>query len=354
MFWILGMGSNASGQLGLGHRDDVDIPTKSLFSSVDKQVKVSKIVGGGNHTLILLSNGEIYAAGKFEDGRCLSWSDKDLSQSVFHKRHIDLDGVKHFRVKFCAATFEGTISILEDGRIITAGTGSRGELGLGYGVTEARTPQVILDFPPPQTEIRDLSASMAHAVVILSNGEVYGWGSGRKGQLGLPSSDSWKPRKISGINFEATKVACGKDFTIIASSPETGKFIVIGSDRWAIISRSPEDIRLWKDIGASWGSIFVILSNGDMLSWGRNDHKQLQPATLPKIREMAIGSEHAICIGDTDEVIAWGWGEHGNCGQISSRGENDFGASAITIKGIPTSVGAGCATSFIIFMDHDE
>src|ERR1700744_3421418 len=111
MFWVLGMGSNASGQLGLGHRDDVDIPTKSIFSSVDKQVKVSKIVGGGNHTLILLSNGEIYAAGNFEDGRCLSWSDKDFSQSVFQKRHIDLDGVKHFRFKFCAATFDGTISI---------------------------------------------------------------------------------------------------------------------------------------------------------------------------------------------------------------------------------------------------
>jgi protein ATS1 len=353
MLQIFGMGSNASGQLGLRHQDDVDVPTSSSFPLIDDQIKVSKIVGGGNHTLIVLSNGDIYAAGKNEDGRCLAFSSKELSQSaaIFHKRHIDLDGTSYPHFKLCAATFEGTISVLEDDRIISAGTGFKGELGLGHGITEAKTPQAIPDFLLSQSQILDLSASMAHVAVVLSNGEVYGWGSGRRGQLGVPSSDSWTPRRIKGVDFEATRVVCGKDFTIIASKPEIGKFIVIGSNRWNVISNAPEDIHLWKDIGASWGSIFVLFHNGYMLSWGRNDHKQLRPVNLPKIREMAIGSEHVICITHAGEIISWGWGEHGNCGHITSAGENDFGLSSITVEGSPVFVGAGCATSFIACVD---
>jgi alpha-tubulin suppressor-like RCC1 family protein len=33
------------------------------------------------------------------------------------------------------------------------------------------------------------------------------------------------------------------------------------------------------------------------------------------VREVLAGSEHCLCLTDSGQVLAWGWNEHGNCGQ---------------------------------------
>lgn len=76
---LFAFGSNGSGQLGIGHDEDVSVPTRCLFEEGQTpseeengtQAKtISCIVAGGNHTLILYQDGSVYAAGCNEDGRC--------------------------------------------------------------------------------------------------------------------------------------------------------------------------------------------------------------------------------------------------------------------------------------------
>jgi protein ATS1 len=208
-------------------------------------------------------------------------------------------------------------------------------------------PQVLLDFPPQGTLIVDIAASMSHTVAVLSNGDVYGWGAGRKGQLGQTASDHWSPRKIDDVPFHACRVACGREFTYIVGHASEGKHLVLGSDKWSIISDAPAAVHLWKDIGASWGSIFVLLESGAMLSWGRNDHKQLCPPGIPKIQRIAVGSEHAVALTEHGDVIAWGWGEHGNCGSIHDLNNVDFASNKIELSQGVRALGAGCATSWV-------
>jgi protein ATS1 len=297
----------------------------------------------------VLSNGDMYAAGDGSDGRCLfrlvSWGSTSLKEPRF--RRAEPSSKPAYKVVRCAATWEATTVLLTDNTLVTGGTGRRGELGLGKGITQA-LHTVIPDFPPLGLHIVDISASMAHTVVILSNGEAYGWGVGRKGQLGEQRADYWTPTKLQGIGFPTRRVACGRDFTLIAGDPSEGKFAVLGSDKFAVISSAPAHIRDWKDIGASWGSIFVLFSSGAILSWGRNDHGQLAPKDLPSVREMAIGSEHGVCQTEDGRVIAWGWGEHGNCGPTESLGGTTSAGSVISVSGHPELVGAGCATTWIV------
>jgi protein ATS1 len=344
------MGSNGSGQLGVGHREDVHNPLEEAKLEIGK-AQVTQIVAGGNHTLILLSDGQLWASGENRDGRCFSPQTglNSLATNTFHK--VELNSLPTTRVKLCAATWEASFAVLDDGRVIVAGTGRRGELGLDKAVTSALCPEVIDNFPPEGTEIVSLSASMSHVIAVLSDGDVYGWGSGRKGQLGNSPVDRWFPHRIEGITFRAAKATCGRDFTFIAGSPNEGQCIVLGSDKWLVISNKPQSVVSWQDIGSSWGSAFALLSSGEMLSWGRNDHKQLHSPTLPKICSMAIGSEHAICISDSGEIITWGWGEHGNCGPIPEHGNHDFNATVVPTDSKPLNVGAGCATSWVIVED---
>lgn len=349
MVKLLCMGSNGSGQLGLAHFDDMHSPTEVPFDTTSSSF--AKIATGGNHTLILLENGELYSVGQNVDGRCLREKRSDRledydKQQKFERVYVDLNGVQHDRFRHVAATWEGSIAELFDGRVIVAGSGSKGELGLGKDVSVCQQPRRIPNFPPERTHIVNLSASMGHVVAVLSDGQVYGWGTGRKGQLGDPALNYWEPRKITGVNFKARKAACGKDFTVIAGYD--GELLVLGSDKWRTISDAPEKLPPWIDLQASWSSIFVLLQSGELISWGRNDHKQLYPPGFPPVRSIAIGSEHGLAMTTSGDIMTWGWGEHGNCGPIPDSGEIDFTPRCISASKKPVFVGAGCATSWIV------
>ena len=256
--------------------------------------------------------------------------------------------------KFCAASWEASICLTADGHIVSCGTGSKGELGLGTTITEAKTPQIVPDFPPEGMRVAWLAASMSHVVAVLSNGDVYGWGAGRKGQLGLPSDAVWSPRKIEGIPFRARRAACGRDFTYVVGQPDSGDHIVIGADKWSVVSDAPKILPPWRAVGASWGSVFVLLQSGQVISWGRNDHGQLCPLDLPSVSDIAVGSEHVVALTTAGEAIAWGWGEHGNCGEPTDNGDVKGRWNVLAVSGKVYRLGAGCATSFIASFDQSE
>lgn len=348
---LYALGSNGSGQLGTGNNEDSHEPATCLLPADFKYTSILNIAAGGNHTLIN-TPGQIFAGGDMSNGRYA------LIQNT---SKVESDDATRFSLstvssQFCAATWEASIIVDNINRIFSSGTGSKGELGLGEGVSSAARPTLIKNLPPSDDVddplVADLAAGMSHAVCLLTNGNVYAWGSGRKGQLGLPAVDCWSPRKITGIEFDPYRVACGKDFTYIVGAPESGSHMVLGNDRWGVVSQAPKTLPPWKSIGASWGSVFVLLENGELLSWGRNDKGQLGPPGLPKLAKMAVGSEHVVALTEDGRVLTWGWGEHGNCGQpVDADGDVKGRWNEIQVPGRVVGLGAGCATTFIVTED---
>jgi protein ATS1 len=341
---LYALGSNGSGQLGVGHKDDVNSPTSCLVPDGFQGSAVLSIKAGGNHTLLQMPS-EVFSTGETSNGCCanMSW---DIQTNRFR---LATAASNH-----CAATWEASTFVDNVDRVFTCGTGNKGELGQGEGVSEILEPRMIKNFPPADHDesIIDIAASMSHTVAVLFDGTVYGWGSGRKGPLGSPASDSWMPRKIEGIPFEVYRVVCGKEFTYLLGAPESGNHLVLGSDKRSVISSAPEKLPPWKDAGASWGSIFVLLESGEVLSWGRDDHGQLCPPELPKIKQMAVGSEHVVALTHDGKVISWGWGEHGNCGStVDEAGDVKGRWNELIVEGAVTMLGAGCATTFIATAD---
>ena len=247
--------------------------------------------------------------------------------------------------------------VTQSNEVYVCGSGLKGELGLGPDVTTASTPTRIPGFPPSGTTIVSIAACMSHVVVVLADGTVYGWGSGRKGQLGTPSVVVWSPRKIEGLTFPVDVAVCGREFTYLVGPPDAGQHSVLGPDKWAIKSSAPSSIPGYSQVQASWGSIFVLLSTGQLLSWGRNDHGQLSPAGLPLLRNVAVGSEHVVAVTRSGKVLAFGWGEHGNCGVAAevSHGEREpwneihilDDSLQNNMQHQSVAVGAGCATSWV-------
>jgi protein ATS1 len=360
---LYAIGSNGSGQLGIGHDQDVSVPRQVLFRPGSEPSKpVVRVAAGGNHTLLLTSDGRLYWAGDSSAGACgpLSAEQKD-KPGLFIAQEVALPTTAA-PVKHIAATWEASVIVQADGNgrdtvVSSFGVGMKGELGQGQFIV--RTPSVsrIKDFPPPDTEVVGLTACMGHVVAVLSNGEVYGWGNGRKGQLGTTVDGVVQEvRKIEGVGFRVSRAVCGREFTCLFGSSEAGEILVLGADKAGVKSSAPTSAVGWKDVGASWGSVFILKGDGKLVSWGRDDHGQLAPPGLPQLEHIAIGSEHVVAMTHDGDVLSWGWGEHGNCGPRVENGDVKGRWNVIASKkylppgsGI-TGIGSGCATSWISIM----
>ena len=345
---LYAFGSNSSGQLGIGNTVDQSTPQKCWLTS-ELPGSPTAIVAGGNHTLLLYDEGTVYSAGAPRGGS--SQSDSSMSLlPIFQKTHMSALGNK---VKLCSAFWDGSIFVNLENKVYTAGLGSKGEQGVS-GLSASMALQMIPNFPPvlQWSKIVDVACGVNHAVVVLEDGTVYGWGNGRKGQLSHPSDVVRTPRRFADVGFGVVRAVCGREFTYLVGEPSSGRHTILGSNKWDVQSEAPASVPNWKDVGASWGSVFVLQESGLIRSWGRNDHGQLAPHGLPHIVMFAAGSEHVIALTKEGKVISWGWGEHGNCGSgTDENGDvkgtwNDILSYDSAYAGKVAGIGAGCATSF--------
>lgn len=386
---LYSFGSNSSSQLALGHTEDVSTPTVCHFSPshTTPLCPPQAIMCGGNHTLLIYSSGDVYAAGKNSSGQCgLPPAVTGALIGTFTRISNPLPYPKEGQVSkavasdsihwgFCTAGWEFSVLATRDGKkLFVCGAGSKGELGLGPGIT-CTTPGAdipnsslyrIPNFPPEGTSIASLSSSITHVVAILNTGVVYGWGQSRKGQFHIQSDATslpkiiYTPTCITHIPFPVAHAACTQETTFLISA--TGdQCILLGpvSPKWALREKMPKCSELTNFVGlqSAWDGYYVLLSDGRIVAWGKGHKGQLPPENLDRVKMMAVGSEHVLGVVERyneDRLLAWGWGEHGNCGKLEGGGdvvsvrevlitEGEFTGKKAKVK----CMGAGCATSWV-------
>lgn len=352
---LFALGSNGSAQLGVGHSHDIFYPCAVALEDVGD---ISQVVSGGNHTIILLANGHVLGCGSPE---AMPWmripdvSEADSDEAIKLPQALQiLPGIQLQNVAQVAATWTASFFLTHDGNVLACGHGDNGELGLGVDIRYSPFPQPIPNFPPPGTRVRSLTSGMAHTAAILDNGTVYGWGRGRHGQLGKPLIDVWLPKIIhNSSEFLAVAAACGKDFTCLIEREESGRILLLGlqkRDRFRVHENAPTAVPSWKSIVATWGGVYILKTSGQLVAWGRDDHGQMPSIEMPLLRAVAAGSEHCIAVTTNKDILAWGWGEHGNCGlPIDSAGNVTSSWNTLLSMDLDEccEVYAGCATSFV-------
>jgi protein ATS1 len=396
---VYALGSNGSGQLGVGHAEDVvGQPQRCIFQrrswhqdhddGREPRVtdvtsgQVDKMVAGGNHTLLLTTDGRLFTAGRHGFGYVTSSLEfHEQTHNFYPAMYGDGDDEgweTKGTITDVAATWEASFVVVDDRLVYACGAGHKGEVGLGPDVTSSAGLKEVFDISledredfyaaGPPVKIIAIAASMAHVVVLLSSGHVFGWGSCRKGQLGekvKPNQILWRPTRIDGdIPIKPERVVAGKDYTIFFAQ---GQPPVICGDIKGTCNSQDLDRHLQSDVHtvvSGWSSVHLFSSPSGptaaaaaVKSLGKNNHGQLAPAGLPPILFLAAGSEHCVALLADGEVVAWGWGEHGNCGQpLDDRGNVVDRWNVIPLPapfGRVTKVAAGCATSFLI-CDEDD
>lgn len=344
---ILCCGSNGYGQLGIGNHEDQDSLQEVIYSEEEPIC----MAFGGNHTIISTKSG-IYGSGSNSTGQL------GLSsiESVNHFTKIDSKSSScNWRLASCG--WEFSVLVNDENEIYVSGLGLKGELGLGNKMTKVDCFTKI-DFRFPDTIVL-IKSSLNHTIVKLQNGQFYGWGVSRKGQLGSTNEKViWEP---TILQFEPciknSEFTVGRDFTVLYNEAEIH---ILGNNeriRNGLNERKfSKDKQFNENISSMWSSIHIE-ANGVLDSIGNNSHGQFFPNTEGQFSKFAIGSEHGLAVSTqaaSDCVFAWGWGEHGNCGEQPETKQNDVVFSSLNKIFTSTSneqvigIACGCATSWVI------
>ena len=330
---LLAFGSNAAGQLGLGHREDVSVPQRvhGIESEVDA------IHGGGNHSVILLKDGSSYACGRNNYGQCAVESGDD---DILYVHRTCMPPLKSL-----AAGWEFSVFVDHGGRVWTCGRGPRGELG--SELTHNHVPRPVENL----YHAKLVRCGVSFVLCLTETNDLYGWGDTSSGQVD-PSRGSIRVLPPSLLASAVQDMACGHHFSVVLML--NGRIEVrTTKDRHRILSAVPTPTRPPKSLFATWNTAYVQCDDKSVECWGRGDKGQLIPRGLPPVSMIATGSEHCIALSQEGRVYAWGYNEHGNCGRSD---RVDITGSAFEVQldiqaGRCVFVGASSATSFIQILD---
>ncbi|CAL9246264.1 unnamed protein product [Arabidopsis halleri] len=219
----------------------------------------------------------------------------------------------------------------------------------------------------PGVRIVSVAAGGRHTLALSDIGQVWGWGYGGEGQLGLGSRvrlvssphpipciepSSYGKATSSGVNMSSEvqcgrvlgsyvkKIACGGRHSAVIT--DTGALLTFGWGLYGQCGQGSTDdelsptcvssllgIRIEEVAAGLWHTICAS-SDGDVYSFGGNQFGQLgtgcdQAETLPKLLEapnlenvnvkiISCGARHTAVIADEGKVFCWGWNKYGQLG----------------------------------------
>ncbi|KAF8267385.1 regulator of chromosome condensation 1/beta-lactamase-inhibitor protein II [Lactarius quietus] len=395
-------GSNGRGQLATADPQDAHSFTTCTFHGCQRGTlppgtfSVKAIKSCGNHSLALLSRLsspriELWGSGDGIKGQLgPTYVNEAVDNSaIFRPITLPLEnhGLSGYQISDVAVCWETSFFLLtKEGQhdvLISMGGDDFGDLGVGGLGTANTLPFHIINFTHiigpllDRLSITEIATGPHHAVVLLHAGNkqyIAGWGTARHGQLGPLRASSGRALPFSpspvAINLPidiqldpVRAVRAGNQHTLFLHA--SGRVSALGSDakgQLRGVCTTAEDVQA---IGCSWNGSYLQTRRGLLLSAGVNAHGQLGregadlgPVNVPdtwRVVDFVCGSEHVLCVLETEgqdaEVWGWGWNEHGNL----ATGSLDDVKSPVRIwppSSLQTGekvvgVWAGCGTSWV-------
>ena len=162
---LYSFGYNHDGQLGLGHNNDVFLPTP-----IPNLPKITQISCGSHFTVCVDVEGFMWSFGENNWGQL----------GTGNKRNFNVPQ-----------------KIINIPPIVSFGDNNSGQLGTG-NTTDFNFPQIIQDIPP----VVSVSCGHAHTVIITTDSNLWSCGHNKYGQLCLENKEiQLKPQKTSFSNI---------------------------------------------------------------------------------------------------------------------------------------------------------
>ena len=186
---------------------------------------------GANHAAILTTGGQVFTFGSGDGGK-LGHGDNTSHVTPRLVQALANDVVIQVACG-CWHTLALVLvpPLIKGGFVYSWGSGRVGQLGQG-AVQYSPLPTLIRDLLVTHVVVKKMYAGMFHNAVLSAEDQVYTWGSNVNGCLGRPEELDENPEpfcvvpgRIEGLQDfvgRVCSVACGKEFTLVATKPYTG------------------------------------------------------------------------------------------------------------------------------------
>jgi alpha-tubulin suppressor-like RCC1 family protein len=326
---VYAWGDNSSGQLGNGSTTGSSVPIPVTLPAGVIPTAVSE---GSGTSLVLGSNGHVYAWGDNEFGQLGDGSTNDAQTPV----QVSLPaGVAAIAV---AAGLDTSLALGSNGTVYAWGSNLAGQLGDGTatgpsmcGATACSTTPIAVSLPRRVRAIAIAEGGHDTSLALGSNGRVYAWGDNSSGQLGDGTTTG--PGTCGGTACSVTPVAVSLPPFVIATAVSAG-----GATSLAL----------------GW--------NGRVYAWGDNTDGQLgngtmtssstpAPVLMPKgVRALAVsaGGSTILAVGSDHQVYAWGDNASGQLGNGSTTNSTTPALVSLSGGAMALAVSEGSGTSLCV------
>ncbi|XP_050428032.1 E3 ubiquitin-protein ligase HERC2 [Adelges cooleyi] len=291
-------GHNHRGQLACMDSSQVKKPLSCDALSV---LKPGQVIGGEQTMFAVTSYGKVYASGYTENGRLGIGPYNPKNPYVVTPQLVP--GLSNIVKVAVNSGGRHCLALSSNGEVYAWGDGDDGKLGLGNRVTHVK-PQLVQALNDKY--IVDIACGGFHSAAISRFGHLYTWGKGRYGRLGHGDCEDYLyPTLVQSlITYRVLKVACGS------------------GDAQTLCVTSDDNV--W-----SWG-------DGD---YGKLGHNISESCRLPcKIESLSgkgiiqidCGSQFSVALSSNGTLYTWGKGDYFRLGH----GTNDHVRKPKPVSGL--------------------
>ncbi|CAH9087451.1 unnamed protein product [Cuscuta epithymum] len=280
---IWSWGAGTEGQLGTGRLLDEHHP--QLLRSLSSLGPVSLLACGGAHVIALISGGRVVTWGRGTSGQL------GHREAVSSVQPMVVEDLVAFDITYISAGWNhsGFVSGNMGSRVYGFGSGKRGQLGISDDkVKSVSVPLVTLGLE--NLRINSIIANGDHSGAICTDGHFYRWGRGFGGD-----PDNYMPKRIAASpSFSSASI--GWNHALLLTGD--GQVFMIGGYNYGASSSQKTQLiaKTLKDAGNE-----EIAQKVDAL-------------VGVKVFQISAGAEHSALVTDDGSVMTWGWGEHGQLG----------------------------------------
>ena len=216
------------------------------------------------------------------------------------------------------------------GALYCWGDGDSGQLGLGQGLMRTRDPYQV----GSQTDWESVSAGAYHSCAKKTTGELFCWGYGFQGQLGLGSTQSQlAPAQVS-LSKDWAQVSAGLMHTCaVNAGGELYCWGEGGSGQLGLGGLADRNIPVlvgnaadWAMVSAGSAQTCAIKTSGQLWCWGTHEidragtavvelrQQPVRVGTASDWASVSVGSGHSCALSASGALSCWGYGGLGQLG----------------------------------------
>jgi len=357
---VYAFGNDDSGEIGTSTLT----PPASTFAPVLVDLPAgsppaTSIAVGSAHSLIVTSNGQLYAFGSNGGGELGTTTSAGTGTPESTPTPVTLPGATGGVTQAAAGQYF-SLAATSTGQVYAFGMNIQGQLG---NLTNAGTPTpnptpALVTLPGASGQIVQLAAGAEHSLALTSTGQAYAWGDNHYGELGYGSNtgtDNPNPTPAQIVlpagAGPIVQVAAGSFFTLVLTA--AGQVYAFGINNQGQLGNTtnnglfasnpartlvgfPEATGPVVQIAAGKSHSLALTSTGQLYAFGDNYNGQLgtttnnnsgaanplptrvtMPAGVGKIIRIAAGDSHSLALTASGQIYGFGHNDKGQLGSVT-------------------------------------